>query len=193
MRNLKILMILVLPLLISGCIVSTSSTSSIPSYVYAIVLDKPISSEKLEFTDDFISIKFYIELNGTTLGFELENKTEKSIRINWDEISMVSPDGRTLRIMHSGVRFIEKDKPQAPTVVPPKAKLKDVLIPTENVYYDEGIYMGKFGFVGAGWKTKKLISNIKEDMSFGLYMPLIIGNETKEYYFSFKIIKILIE
>lgn len=65
--------------------------------------------------------------------FSLENKTDHSIKILWDESSFVDTNNSSHRIIHTGVKYIDKGNPQAPSVVPRKGSYQDVVISADNI------------------------------------------------------------
>ena len=70
---------------------------------------------KYRFEDEMVEI-VWLPM-ATEIGFELRNKTTHSMKIIWDESVYVDELGESKRIMHSGVKYIEKGNPQPPTVV----------------------------------------------------------------------------
>jgi hypothetical protein len=146
-------------------------------YKWDFSLLKPNQSKVLAYSDQVIDIAFIVL--ESQIGFEIANKTDKGIKVNWDEISFISPDGRSSRIIHSGIRLIDRNNPQAPTMVPPESHYSDIMIPSENIIY-----------AGSGWQTGKLFSGDSisfNEKDFGLYLPLEIKGEKQEYSFRFKI------
>lgn len=75
-------------------------------------------------------------------GFFLTNKTSHSIKIIWDEAVYVDESGMSKRIMHSGVKYIDRNNPQPPTTIVRGATISDIVLPTDNVYYVSGQYGG---------------------------------------------------
>jgi hypothetical protein len=106
------------------------------------------------------------------IGFDIQNKTDTGIKINWDELSMIFPGGKSSRVIHSGVKLVDRNSPQAPTTSPPNAKVSDFLIPS-----------GENG----GWRHSRLFkgNNILawDNKEFIIYFPLEIKGAKKEYNF----------
>lgn len=67
------------------------------------------------------------------LGFLLYNKSKKPIKIIWDESSIVSTNGTSDRIIHTGVKFINIDRDQPPSIIPPGAKQRHVIAQASKV------------------------------------------------------------
>jgi len=68
-------------------------------------------------------------------GIELTitNQGSETIVLLWDECSLVLPNRQSLRIIHTGVKYIEKEKPQSPTPIPPKTFVREAIWPTDYV------------------------------------------------------------
>ena len=68
---------------------------------------------KYSFEDEMIKIVWL----PTSYGFDfvLSNRTDHSIKIIWDEAVFVDEKGRSKRVMHSGVKYTERNNPQPPT------------------------------------------------------------------------------
>ena len=145
---------------------------------------------KYQYEDDFIKIKWWV--SAYEFNFELTNKTKHALKINWDDISYVDIRGNAGRVMHKGIKYIDRNESQAPTTVPRGATISDILIPTENVYFLKGAY--------GGWRTKTLfpfLYNSKAELNAaaGAYigqkmtilMPIKIEDTTNEYNFVFNV------
>ena len=57
----------------------------------------------------------------TQLNFCLTNKSGYSIKLPWDDMAYVDEDGKTMRVIHSGIRLVDRNAAQAPTVIPKNA------------------------------------------------------------------------
>jgi hypothetical protein len=151
------------------------------------ILVNPEQSETLIFVDEYIRIEFAIGM--AEIAFKMENKTDKAIKINWDEIIYISPNRESKRIIHSGVRYIDRNIAQAPSIVAPKTLKTDLIVPAENIYLEAGKY--------GRWKEIELFpgddKSVYEGKEFSIYMPLQIGDKREEYTFTFRIIKIIVK
>ena len=145
---------------------------------------------KYSYEDDMIKI-IWLPLS-TQFGFTLKNKTDHSIKIIWDEAVYVDQNGSSERVMHSGVKYIDKSNPQPPTVVVKNANIDDMIVPTDNVYYTSGQY--------GGWRTKPMFPNIASTQDelntltqkyigkeVKILLPLKIQETINEYIFTFKV------
>ncbi|MEA1972593.1 MAG: hypothetical protein U9N34_04775 [Candidatus Cloacimonadota bacterium] len=105
---------------------------------------------KFVFEDDMIKILWLIDSN--QILFLLQNKTDFSIKIPWDEAAYVDEFGRTHRVMHSGVKYTDRDKVQPPSIIVRKGLIEDLVYPTDYVSWSSGthLYSGR-------WETKSLL------------------------------------
>ena len=97
------------------------------------VLTQPAASKTLAYEDDAISIVFAV--TNEHLEFTLANKTKEPQSINWDEVSYVDLSGTAHRVLHKGVKLADRDKPQSPTVIPPGAKIENLIEPSDSVQW----------------------------------------------------------
>lgn len=134
-----------------------------------------------DYSDRFIFVCFSV--NRKEIGLVLMNKTSKPIKINWDEVCFITPEGLSKRVIHSGVRYIERDRPQAPSVIPPGGTIWDVIIPSENIYWSW--YWYKKDLFPEDDKTTY------RGKTFRVYMPLEIMGKKKEYIFVFMIDEVI--
>ena len=67
--------------------------------------------------------------------FVLKNISDNSIKIIWDEAVFVNFDGSSSKVMHSGIKYSQRESHQPATVIIKGAKLEDVVIPTCNIRY----------------------------------------------------------
>jgi hypothetical protein len=144
-----------------------------------VVMTKPVESRELATQDESISISFRMARDA--IGFELQNRTESPIKIDWDQVSFVETTGTAVRVLHSGVRLIAKDSPQASTVVPPGAKITDQITPISRIEYE------------GGWSVLPLLPEKIPEMraacgkTFRVFMPLDIGSKIKNNSFEFSV------
>ena len=122
---------------------------------------------------------------------QIENKSNYSIKIPWDDVAYISSSGQTGRVMHSGVKYIDRNNSQPASVIPKSASLSDIVIPNDNIYYVSGQY--------GGWREGKLFNfpidknNIEESKQLfigktvRILFPIIIQDVKNEYVFEFRV------
>lgn len=153
---------------------------------YRLRLTKPAESPSLSAEDANITIAF--SLTNTSVGLALQNKTDGPIKIDWNQVSFIDPEGTSHNVTHEGVKYTDANSTKPPTVVPPTARVVDSIVPADNVYYTSGRY--------GGWSTRYILPRAPSGASmrgksFSVYLPLEINGSGKNYLFTFKIEDVL--
>lgn len=153
---------------------------------------------KFRYEDDYINITWYV--SSKQFNFLLKNKSNHTMKINWDDISYVDTDGKVGRVMHAGVKYTERNSSQPSTTIPKGASISDILLPTENVYFVSGQY--------GGWREGYLIPSVYSTVeafnstegatkyvgkTMTIMMPIMIQNVQNDYTFKFNVEKLLNE
>lgn len=147
---------------------------------------------KYVYEDDYMRIAWHVDLK--MFHFVLTNKTKHSIKIDWDDISYVDINGAARRVIHSGIKYNEMSNDQAPTTIPRRASITDLILPTDNVkYYDYVGWLTHFLF--PMHYTSQIDLNtiaptyVGREMS--ILMPIEIEGVRNEYMFIFNVDKFL--
>jgi hypothetical protein len=137
----------------------------------------------------------------------VRNKTDHSIKVVWDEASFIDLDGHLSRVMHIGVKFVDRNASQPPTVIPAHQHLTDDIFPTDRVYFREA-----YGRTPAGWHNTSLLRPVNTLVTvqpgaptpaapdsfttavharigkrFGVLLPLEVEGVKNEYTFWFAV------
>ena len=128
--------------------------------------------------------------------FTLKNKSGHTLKINWDDVSYVDVKGQVGRVMHSGVKYADRNSSQPATTVPKGASISDILLPTDNVYYVSGQYGGwrETYLVPCVYKTPEAFNSEAPSLvgkTMTVMMPIMIENVQNDYTFTFNIDKLL--
>ena len=162
-----------------------------------ITTTKEEGVEKYYFEDELLKILWLP--SSLNISFALSNKTDHSIKIIWDEAAYVDSIGVSHRVMHSGVKYTDRNSPQPPTVVPRKGTINDLIFPSDYVDYVSGQY--------GGWREQPLFPsamdqisnpNASEELlkaeaekylgkSVQVLLPLQIEDTINEYIFTFTV------
>jgi hypothetical protein len=149
---------------------------------------------KYSFEDEMVKIIWLP--TASSVNFILENKTNHSIKITWDEAAFVDAEGQSHRVIHSGVKYADVSNPQPPSVIIRNSIITDSIIPADNVYYS----------ASGGWNEKpifpiKNITGYNPDAvqsleqatksyvgkTYEVLLPLQIENTVNEYLFTFQV------
>jgi len=190
----KILGVLVLAAVtLTGCISIAQLRGNTYSYSHKLTGDN-ITDNLYEDND----LKISFSVGTKEIDFEIYNKTDKSIKIIWDETSFI-PYGEGKKVMHKGVKYVDRNAAQVPTTIPSKTSWSDMVVPTDNVYYKQGYYSQYVSNPG-GWETTDLwltadfnkpeteavVMKLK-GLKYRLLMPMEVNGIKKEYTFNFEI------
>jgi hypothetical protein len=135
-------------------------------------MDSPKSDKLLHETPEFM-IAFNVIPE--QVGFELLNKSQAAIRILWDECAYIDPTGRSFRVIHQGVRFIDRDKPMASTIVPPGAAIRDLVYPASYVTW-----------TGSDWQQNPLYNRRgTTPFTFGVFLTMDIDGRKLSMSYKF--------
>ena len=147
---------------------------------YVISMVKPKANKNLVWEDANIKISFTV--TQSQIQFDLRNKTEEPIKIDWNQVSYVDVLGDSHRVMHKGVKLADRENSQPPSTIPPTANISDMVYPTDYVHYSSGKY--------GGWSEEDMFpdapkAKLYKGKSFSVFMPLEINGKTKNYFFRF--------
>lgn len=174
-------------LLVMVCAILTSCTptqvaTSVVSYTFELVNvnnrgkdAKPTESRHYE--DDIIGIGF--DLNRSDIDIRIENKSNKPIKILWDEVVYVDTKNESLKVMHKGVKYVSANDAQMPTIIVPKSIYKDIIIPTNIIYAS----------TTTGWGQVALFEAGEDGKTIRIYMPIVHNGVTDYYIFSFNLLE----
>ena len=134
---------------------------------------------------------------------DIENENFKSSfreyqdhHINWEHSSYyVDENGRTMRVIHSGIKLIDRNSAQTSSVVPKNATIEDVLIPSEKIYYSSGEYSGGWheGRLFPGYSSQEEANNSPVlGKIVRVIFPIIIEDVQNEYVFEFSVDSVVV-
>ena len=129
--------------------------------------------------DNFIDILIFA--NDTQFAFEIKNVSSNTIKIIWNEAVFVDVDGSTSKVMHTGVKYSERESDQPASTIIKNAKLEDIAAPTSNVYYNDS---------SKKWETYSLYKNAnqnKKGQTIRLMLPIQVKDVINEYIFEFEL------
>lgn len=143
--------------------------------------------DKYSYTDSIIDILIYATKE--QFNFVLKNISQHSLRLIWNEAAFVGLNGTSSKVMHSGIKYSQRENDQPASTIIKEAKLDDCATPTSNVYYDDGYTLGN-KIYGNGWKTRSMFPEEyigKEIGEIKLMLPIQIKDVINEYTFVFKV------
>ena len=179
-------------------------------YKFQLIEGKKVWKD-LTYEDKYIRIVFLYD--GAHMNFSLFNKTESLIEIDFNRITYIDTSGKGHKVFHSGVRYIDRNAPQAPLIVPLKSTVEDIIVPTDYVYWDDFLkYWEKCPLLPfllnekvftsmqrilprstCMFTTPKLFKSYchairHKKLDIKLFFPLKINDKFKNYMFTFRVI-----
>lgn len=150
--------------------------------VYNCSMTKPDIGISMQYSDDAISVQYKIVTDAVV--FQLMNKTNNPIKVDWNQLSYIDSTGLAQKIIHTGVKYNNANEYQQATIIPPQARIEDQLVPTKNLWFEEGKY--------GGWRTNPLFPEGPSadkliGQEFGLFFPLEVNGQVINYNFRFRI------
>lgn len=138
------------------------------------------------------ALRIAVKVSTDRLMFDLANKSESPIMIEWDRASFVDASGKAHRVIHNGIKFAEKEKFQPPTVVPPGTSVSDAAIPSDNVRFVEILGEWTTGVLVPGLVNPLEDAEVRsvkalEGRTLTLFLSLDIGGQHKNYTLSIRI------
>ncbi len=142
----------------------------------------PVASQELRFRDKNISVSFAVNEQGFDMRFE--NVSPHGVKILWDRAEYTDVSRQTKRLMHSGVRFPDRNNPIPDQFVLSQSSVQENVIPISNVYmlpqrkgYDVRPLFTLDSDAAAGLKGKTII----------LFIPVEINRQIIPYNFKIEI------
>ena len=159
----------------------------IKEWKYHIELTRPVKNNSTVFENDTIKASFSINMYGGGLDFEIQNKIQKTIKIDWNNSSFVwFGQSRGVSSRHKG----QYERGQVIlTTIPPMSKYTDFIKPDGYLNVEDSYLLSgsMFFFRPTGNKSIAYVEKLKNQKEFGILMPIIIDNKSIEYYFVFSL------
>jgi len=154
----------------------------------SVVVIEPTTCQNLKcsFSEGWNITFMPLDVSSTGIAFSLQNTGKEPILIIWDESALIDMKGQSSRIIHSGIRLMEKEAPQAPSVIAPGTSISDEAAPSSNIH--------SVSIESGGWKTDPLFSPSfivfdkgLEGQTLGLYLVLKVGEKKQPQKFNFRL------
>jgi hypothetical protein len=140
------------------------------------------TDDGIVYTDNHISL--IITPQDDRFLFSINNKSQSNIEIDWDRIIYINENNHSSRVIHSGIKYADKNSPQVPSLVAPKTSITDAIIPADNIYLSSVSYE---------WRILSLLKNGKTNGSYDgrnvkINLPIKINGVSYEYVIVYDLI-----
>ena len=127
---------------------------------------------KYSYIDNYVGIIIFHDKEQFV--FSIHNLSDNTLKVIWDEAAYVDANGSTSKVIHSGVKYNERENSQTPSIIVKGAKITDIAVPVNNIEHNEIL----------GWFSKPLYQPAQEG-NIALLLPFQIKGVTNEYLFVF--------
>jgi hypothetical protein len=93
----------------------------------------PVASDSLRYRDTIVAVSFSVA--DQSFQMRLENLTATEVKILWDRAQYTDENKQVHRLMHSGVRFQDRNNPIPDQIVPARATVQEAVIPVSKVLF----------------------------------------------------------
>lgn len=173
-------------------------------YNYEYKMVEPAVSDNLSYSDENIDIYFAISLD--EVSYLMHNELNKPVTLLYDRAVYVDHMNFAHDTIHSTLSLLSFDRCSSPKVIPPKTKLYNYFAPVEKIDaihklkksvlvepFDRGTVVGK-GKKEADVSLSQLDELARSNIGkrIGVFLPVEIDNEVKNYFFKFEITSVSI-
>lgn len=159
-------------------------------YVYRLI--KPVSKDKLFFSDENIAVEFVID--GSFIHLRLKNRKSERITVSLDD-AQIFINARASKVVNfnylNEFSYSPNFRSSALDIFP-NAFVELHLAPSDNVIEDNGSYDVASFYPVADFndksREKEIYSNVGKRV--GLYLPVETESEIYDYYFEFQIVDV---
>lgn len=163
-------------------------------YTYKFSMKESENQKKLLYKNDTLALSFNFYLEG--LMIKVTNRSDKDIKIRWDELKMTENEINR-KIEHVSFRSFSTGEIsvfQPSSIIPPKSACTDVVVYAGNIYYEsesgEKIIKVKDMYPRLGEKTTRDSIQKLRGQRITLLFPIEINNVSYSRVFNFLLVEI---
>jgi len=133
---------------------------------------------KYRYIDNFIDILIFG--SDKQFSFLLNNISQNTLKLIWNEAVFVDFSGTASKVMHIGTKYSQKNEEQSASTVIKAAHIEDIAVPTSNVRYSN---------ILKEWITESMYPSIPATSPgvLRLMLPLQVKGVINEYIFVFRV------
>ena len=132
-------------------------------------------------------LSFYFRPAPDALHFQIENKQNKSVWIDWDRSNMMSPDGTSSKPAHATTRYTDRFNSQPPVEIRGLDRYSDYVLPMEYLRdpgtSDEQLHRPMF--------PEDDTAPNYNGRDFGVDLAMRVDNQPRTYSFRFRVVSVL--
>lgn len=146
-------------------------------------IDPP--SDRFQFQDRELS--FYMRPTPAAVHFQVENRQDRPVTIDWDRSTFIDPFERTGPIAHATTKWNDRYVSKAPTMIPGLQRYSDYVFPVDYLVDPAGSpeQLHRVLFPEDNGAPQY------NDRTFGMNLVFIIEGQPRTYPFRFRVASIL--
>jgi hypothetical protein len=146
------------------------------------------------------------------IGLSIRNKSNDAIEVVWDQSVYINEEGNASRLTKSNVDFVEKDRPQPNTMIPPGAKLSVTVFPVDRIAWNDGkweqtpLFPEMASFFGTEYAVERAATSAAAPVSepveslraktlvgkeVRLFLRLLVNDQKRSVTIPFKIVDVM--
>lgn len=143
------------------------------------------------YSDEYVTLTPSASVSGSQIDLTIVNNHSSSIRILWDDAAFIDNEGSSHRIIHMGIKLVDKEKAQVPSVIPAGARLEDTIAPVDGLTFVDGHWSialpnyNKFDNINAAENTLQLYKTNPYYTETKLLLPIEVDGKKIEYTLTF--------
>jgi hypothetical protein len=143
------------------------------------------ASDRFTFQDRELS--FYFRPTPDALHFQVENRQDRPVYIQWDRSTFTDPNGNTGKIAHSSTQWSDRFKSQADTQISGLQRYSDYVLPLDYLLDPAG---------GSDQLHRPLFPEDRtapqySDRSFGVELAFLVDGRPVTYPFRFRVASVI--
>lgn len=146
-------------------------------------------------------VDFSWEPNSNSFVFNLKNNSDKTVKIVWDSVVFIDFFGESHKVIHSGVKLVDRNSSQPPTVIVKGSHVNDSLQPADYIHW-----VSSYSSIPGRWDEQSIlpttiyggnadraafreIITAQVGKKLKVMMTLDFSGVLKEYFFEFEVKK----
>lgn len=177
-------------LVFAGCsAISKLKSAHGTKFRYSYALAAPISSTRLAFQDQDVSLLF--KFDDAAIRFKLTNRSLTPLRIKWDEVTVVV-QGRSYDVLNSRTIYRTSPSDGAKPTILPGGYVVDMVLPSTNITFNGKQWVERDILPTTDRHSKaigtKILGNVGSTVT--LLLPIEFGDQVRRYNFDFKVTRV---
>lgn len=144
------------------------------------------ASDRFTFQDRELS--FYFRPTPDALHFQVENRQDRPVWIQWERSTFLDPQGGTGRVAHSSTQWQDRFKTQADTQIPGLQRYSDYVLPLDYLLDPAGTDQQ----IHRPFLPEDRTAPQYSDRLFGVDLAILVEGQSRTYTFRFRVASVIV-